>query len=316
MGYHTFEIKKKSGGTRIITAPDDELKKKQKTILKQLEKTFWISKHAHGFKRKKNIVTNATVHIGKKWILNMDIKDFFPSINLKTIIRININEKSSKTRQCVIPEQQCLLHEGVLPQGAPTSPFLSNFVMREFDIQIIGLVRKYVSDDIAYSRYGDDLTFSSNSHALEKVEDFVCNKLKSIGFKLNEKKTRMAGKGQRQEVTGININSGKPTISKKYRKNVRAMVHRAVNGWIITEKQKQRLIGMISHIALCHKEEAKKYRELLLPVQAVKNNYRKHYGVANIYLNAKQENKTNEEIIKQENCIITGKSRVFKEVLC
>lgn len=233
MGYYTFSIPKKSGGVRVITAPDEELKAKQRRILKNIQNKFWISKRAHGFTKKRNILTNAKAHVGKRWILNLDIRDFFPSITGITIRRVK--QKNGKEVGINL-DPALVLYNGELPQGAPTSPFLSNYCMREFDTQIPNLLRKLVSDDIEYTRYADDLTFSSDSHAIEKVVDIVESKLDSMGMELNTDKTRLLGRGERQEVTGLNINSGRPTIPKKYRRKVRALVHRASSGWLITHK--------------------------------------------------------------------------------
>lgn len=285
MPYYTFTIPKKSGGTRTITAPDPELKAKQKELLKGMRRlpAFWVSKKAHGFARKRSILTNARIHTGKKWILNLDIEDFFPSITRsRTLGHYKLGG-----------DLDLAFHNGSLPQGAPTSPFLSNIYMRDFDTTIVVLVRKYVSDDIEYTRYADDLTFSSNSYALEKVPLFVRTKLNTLDLKLNNKKTRLAGPGQRQEVTGLNINSGRPTIPKKYRRKVRAITHRVSVGWSITEKQKAKLLGMISHISLCHPEEALKYRNILLQgdIKVVSDNPRKLHHVKRITLDQKA-NKT------------------------
>jgi len=283
MGYYTFTIPKKSGGVRAITAPDEELKKKQREFLRDMQNKLWISKRAHGFTRKRNILTNAKMHLGKKWILNLDIRDFFPCITGTTIRRV----AQTAWDVGINFNPTLVLYNGSLPQGAPTSPFLSNYCMREFDTQIPNLLKKLVSDDIEYTRYADDLTFSSNSHSMENVLPIIAPKLRSMGLELNTDKTRLMGCGQRQEITGLNINSGRPTVPKKYRHRVRALVHRASNGWLITHKQMESLLGMISHIALCHPGEAKKYRGMLLPVKTHKDAARKLAHVARVYLETK-----------------------------
>ena len=296
MGYYTFSIPKKSGGVRTITAPDEILKKAQRELLKDIQNKFWISKLAHGFTKKRNILTNAKAHRGKRWILNLDIRDFFPSITWSLIKRVKQTDSEAASFESV--PSLVFLYNGILPQGAPTSPFLSNYCMREFDTQILPLLRKLVSDDIEYTRYADDLTFSSNSRAIEKVLPIVESKLKSIGLELSTDKTRLAGRGQRQEITGLNINSGRPTIPKKYRRRVRALVHRASNGWIITHKQKERLLGMISHIALCHPEEAGRYRETLLAVKPIPDTARRFCGVKRIRLDTKAKVRTVAAFVK------------------
>lgn len=270
MPYITFTIPKKSGGVRTITAPDAELKERQRDILKILEKKEWLSRHCHGFRKGKGIVTNAKVHCGKKYVLNIDVKDFFPSIR---------HEAGGWDRN--MHEHGPCFHNMVLPQGAPTSPYLSNIYMRDFDTQIVGLLREYVSDDIQYSRYADDLTFSSNSKAIEAVVGFVTEKLRrDLSLTVNTEKTHLMKPGQRKEVTGLNVNSGRPTISKKYRKEVRALVHRAATcGWIVTKKQYDSIMGKIAYISMCHPEEAKGYREMMLKVVPVKNDAARRVGV-------------------------------------
>lgn len=290
MGYYTFTIPKRGGGTRLITAPDDELKAKQRTLLKKLQKEQWVSRRAHGFKKYSSCMTNADMHIGKKYVLNIDVKDFFPSIR-QSAFRPNDNrnpDTGDYIPALLSMGYNLFASTGSLPQGAPTSPFISNLYMRRFDTQIQGLLRKFISDDIVYTRYADDLTFSSNSRALKKSIEIVRDKLKYLRLEINDAKTRFMAPGQRQEITGININSGRPTIPKVYRRKVRAMVHRAANGWIITVAQKECLSGMISHIALCHPEEANKYRTVLQSISAVPDHGRRLHGVNRIKLQTKK----------------------------
>jgi hypothetical protein len=205
---------------------------------------------------------------------------------------------------------QSVFHAGSLPQGAPTSPFMSNLYMRRFDTQIQSLLRKYISDDILYTRYVDDMTFSSNSRAVEKVLPIVRGKLKALKLEINDAKTKFMSPSQRQEITGINVNAGRPTIGKAYRRKVRAIVHRAEQGWVITSAQKERLLGMISHIALCHPEEAAKYRDALLPVSISPNSARKFSGVNRVKLPVKKIRNNK----KQSNSKVgvTGSNRTVK----
>lgn len=296
MGYYTFTIPKKSGGTRLITAPDEALKKKQKEFLKETLYDDWISRRAHGFAKRRNIISNAQVHAGKKYILNIDIKDFFPSIRWNRLRKhyYNPGDRPGRTLRYFDTQDSHgyqLFHNGRLPQGAPTSPYISNIFMRGFDTMIQGLLRKYISDDILYTRYADDLTFSSNSRAVRRVIPLVEDKLNKLNLEINNDKTRFLGPAQRQEVTGINLNSGKPTISKSYRRRIRAIVHRASQGCVISDSQKEKALGMISHIALCHPEEAHKYRTTLLLISTVPNCNRLIYKANRIKLKTKKYNK-------------------------
>jgi RNA-directed DNA polymerase len=285
-----------------------------------MQKKHWISRKAHGFKKRHNCLTNAQVHAGKKYILNIDVKDFFTSItsiayrNYATRER-NLMETKYKEEDQGFPNlffyaATPVFHSGSLPQGAPTSPFISNIYMRRFDTQIEKLLRQYISDDILYTRYVDDLTFSSNSRAVERVIPIVRGKLKALRLEINDAKTKFMTPSQRQEITGININSGRPTIGKAYRRKVRAIVHRAEQGWVITSAQKERLLGMISHIALCHPEEAAKYREALLPIATTPDSTRKFGGVDRIKLPVRKgrgkKKQTNGKVG------VTGASRTVK----
>ena len=268
MPYHTFTIPKKSGGTRTITAPDKELKAKQRDLLEILYKTSSPSNLCHGFVKGRSPMTNAQKHVGKKYIAGMDVKDFFPSCRYYGFP--NSDKYSFRT---IREYEEVLYHNGALPQGAPTSPHIANLYLSDFDCQAVSVLREHVSDDIVYTRYADDITVSSNSRAIEKAPEIIARMIRSHGMELNESKTRIDGSGSRQNITGYNVNAGRVTVPKSYRKKVRAMVHRATDsGWILTEKQLESLNGMISHIATAHPGEASRYREQLKGVKTVKGN--------------------------------------------
>jgi RNA-directed DNA polymerase len=285
-----------------------------------MQKKHWISRKAMGFRKRHNCLTNAQVHAGKKYILNIDVKNFFPSItsiayrNYATRER-NLMETKYKEEDQGFPNlffyaATPVFHSGSLPQGAPTSPFISNIYMRRFDTQIEKLLRQYISDDILYTRYVDDLTFSSNSRAVERVIPIVRGKLRALKLEINDAKTKFMTPSQRQEITGINVNSGRPTIGKAYRRKVRAIVHRAEQGWVITSAQKERLLGMISHIALCHPEDAAKYREALLPIATTPDSNRKFTGVKRIKLPVKKIRNNKKQSNNKTG--VTGASRTVK----
>ena len=247
--YHTFTIPKKSGGNRTICAPAEGLKAFQKLRLLQIYMKTKRPFYAHGFERGRNIYTNARIHCGKKHIMNIDIKDFFPSCTVQ------------EARKLQMPAMDTWEYakDGKLPQGAPTSPAIANRIMSSSDNRIVFMLRKFISDDIRYTRYADDITVSSNSRAIfsRAAYEIIEKALEKKGFKINKKKVRRISSGKRLEVTGLAINSGKPTVPKKFRRNIRAAVHNAFyNG--IGGAEKTTLEGQISHIALCHMGEAKK----------------------------------------------------------
>ena len=199
--YHYFSIPKKSGGERIISAPFDNLKEKQLLIKKIFLDNVSVSPHAHGFVTKRSIVTNATVHIGKKTVYNLDIENFFPSIKKKKIFYIfnkvlNLNNEVAKVLANI-----CTLN-GSLPQGAPTSPVLSNIASIKLDNRLAGYASK---NNLKYTRYADDITFSG-----DKISSFNRKIIKKMileeGFLINHKKERMHKSDNRQIVTGLIVN--------------------------------------------------------------------------------------------------------------
>jgi len=284
MDYTRYEIRKKSGGVRVIYAPNKELKLKLRGILSNLEDSCGkdISVLAHGFVKERNCKTNAQKHSGKKYVVNMDIKDFFPScranyfytlvvsqIDKTKFIHQGVDQQTTGTRLFDNVFRYCFI-DGSLPQGFPASPFLANLYLSKFDRVAVSVLRKHVSSDIIYTRYADDITVSSDSRAVEKAVEVIDKILTSYGFELNSNKTKFMHRGMRQEITGLNVNSGKVTIGKEYRRKIRAIIHRAKDcGWIITKGQKQTVEGMIGHVALCHPKEAGRYREMLREVKTV-----------------------------------------------
>lgn len=232
--YHKFEIKKKSGGTRIIHAPNKELKSVQKRLAALLWKTqeiVWKKENirpsiSHGFEKKKSIITNARVHRNKEIVLNIDLEDFFESFHFGRVLGFFEKDKNFKVpREVALVISQLVCYEGSLPQGAPTSPIITNLICKILDIRLIKLARKYKLD---YSRYADDLTFSTNDKGFyNNKEDFLLVLEKEIiraGFKVNSSKTRLQLSCSRQEVTGLVVNK-KISVPKEYYKNTRAMAH-------------------------------------------------------------------------------------------
>jgi len=242
--YHQFDIPKKDGSVRHIQAPVAWLKGLQRARLKDLYERTDRPKYAHGFEKNRSVLSNAKVHSGRRFIMNMDIKDFFWNCSHRKARRVIPSDVSSGE----------FIFANTLPQGSPLSPIIANRIMDKTDDRIVYVLRKYVSDDIRYTRYADDITVSSNSRAVLNCVELIAKYLKSAGFRLNEKKTNRMHPGKRMEVTGLCLNSGKPTVSRKYRRKVRAGVHNAVRDGVSHEKY-QRLIGQIGHIMLCHRQE-------------------------------------------------------------
>lgn len=237
--YVDFYIPKKDGTNRKISVPTKNLLITQKKLNYLLQLVYKPSKAAHGFIKSqiqnesfifKNIVTNAKQHRGRKIILNMDIEDFFPTITAKRIFGLFRSAPFNFNNKVAGLLAEICVHDvtKTLPQGAPTSPIISNMVCKVLDAKLIELSKKY---HLVYTRYADDLTFSSSKQYLpEGILNEISNIVEGTGFSIKKQKTRVLTKSVRQEVTGLIINE-KVNVSRKYIRNVRAMLHNwDVNG--------------------------------------------------------------------------------------
>lgn len=232
--YVTFSIPKRAGGTREICAPDDDLKSIQKRLalnLQQYRKRIWEGKGislniAHAFEPEKGIITNARIHRNKRYVVNIDLEDFFGTIHFGRVmgyLEKNVDFKMPHKVATIIAQLCC--YNGKLPQGAPTSPVISNMICEILDFKLLQIAKKYKLD---YTRYADDLTFSTNHKAFpEKYDEFyraVNGAIKHAGFVVNDKKTRLQYRDSRQTVTGLIVNK-KLNIDHRYYKETRAMAH-------------------------------------------------------------------------------------------
>lgn len=233
--YSTFEIPKKSGGSRAICAPTEDLKGIQVRLAQALweyQKDVWKEQKihpniSHGFEKEKSIITNAKIHRNKRYVLNIDLEDFFNSFHFG-----RIQGFFEKNRYFLLPHEvavtiaQIACYNGRLPQGAPSSPIITNLICQILDMRLLGLAKRYKLD---FSRYADDLTFSTNISTFgDNSENFlteVSAELQNAGFTINAKKNRLVFKDSRQEVTGLVVNE-KISVNKIYCKETRAMAYR------------------------------------------------------------------------------------------
>lgn len=244
--YRQFRIKKKSGGFRQITTPYNRTFMMLLQAMNEILKAIYVpSKFAMGFVENRSVVTNAEVHKGQNYIYNIDLKDFFPSVEQARVW------KRLQVKPYCIPAPIANLIAGlcamrmprehvdenathdldkhfvyVLPQGAPTSPILTNMVCDRLDHCLGGLAKRF---NLRYSRYADDITFSSMHYVYAKNGDFQTELKKIIsdqGFTINDGKTRLEKKGspKRQEVTGIVV-SNKLNVPQRYMREVRTILH-------------------------------------------------------------------------------------------
>lgn len=217
--YHSVKIPKRKGGHRTLDVPDGLLKKVQRNLLHHVLKDFSPSQAAMAYRCNTSAVSNAAVHTGRRLVLNLDIHDFFKNITFPMVLHGAFPGKYFPTPVGTMLTCLCCLRER-LPQGAPTSPAISNLVMKPFDEYMLDWCGRR---EIAYSRYSDDMTFSGDfdaGEALRKTESF----LRAYGLELNHEKTRLCAGGFRQSVTGIVVNE-KMQLPREYRRKLRQEIH-------------------------------------------------------------------------------------------
>lgn len=236
--YHSFQIpKKKKGEFRTIDAPVPLLKNIQRALNCVLQAVYTPHTAAMGFVKGCSVVDNARVHLGQRYVYNIDLKDFFPSISSGRVYACLCSKRFS-----LLPEIASLIcdlccytnSEGrkVLPQGAPTSPTITNIVCERMDRQLQKLAHAY---GLRYTRYADDITFSGNTYVFAPEGRF-CKRLKHIveeeeRFTINPNKTRLEHQGMRQEATGVTVNH-KPNVSRDYVRQLRTLIHNwEMNGY-------------------------------------------------------------------------------------
>jgi RNA-directed DNA polymerase len=238
--YRVFEISKKSGGTRTIKAPADQLALLQTRLSELLSDCvqeltrdnplFWAA--SHGFRKGRTIVSNADAHCKRRYVFNVDIADFFDTINFGRVRGFFIKDRSfSVAPKVATLIAQIACRDNSLPQGSPCSPVISNLVANILDARLLRLAKH---SRCTYTRYADDLTFSTNQRLFPQEiaremagADWAVGKrlnevIEGAGFKLNPNKTRMSLRRSRQSVTGLVVN-GKPNVRQDYYRSVRAM---------------------------------------------------------------------------------------------
>lgn len=221
--YKEFKIPKKSGGFRVISAPKNMLKSFLTYTNKLLQAFYEGPEYVTGFVPEKSVVDNAERHVGMNYVFNTDLKDFFPSITKSRVwatlkhypFYFNDTVADAIAGMCCTEMVIDGEKRWVLPQGSPASPILTNIVCRNLDRELHKLAQKF---NLRYSRYADDITFSSNRNVFHKDGDFqkeLNETITSQNFTINEKKTRVQNKNQRQEVTGL-IVSDRVNVAREY----------------------------------------------------------------------------------------------------
>ena len=230
--YDSFEIPKKNGDVRLINAPKGDLKELQRKLTDALwvaQKEFMKNEKkcaniSHGFEKKKGIITNAKIHRNKRFVLNLDFEDFFDSFHFGRVRGYFVKNRNFQLPievATIIAQLTC--YNGKLPQGAPSSPIVTNLICNILDIRLVKIAKKFKVD---YTRYADDLTFSTNDkYFIENQVGFykeIKKEVEGFGLAINDKKTRLSYKDSRQEVTGLIVNK-KLSVKREYCKYTRTM---------------------------------------------------------------------------------------------
>ena len=194
--YTTFEIPKKSGGIRVISAPSSALKEIQVTLAEKLwecQQKIWQQYNiqpniAHAFIPKKSTITNAQIHCKKRYVLNLDLKDFFDPFHFGRVIGyFENNNNFCFPHEVAVAITQLACYKGRLPQGAPTSPIITNLIWQILEMRLLAIAKKYKVD---YTRYTDYLTISTNRRTSEDDNPQFLGDIKlqvnSLDWKINE----------------------------------------------------------------------------------------------------------------------------------
>lgn len=246
--YKKYEIPKKNGGVRIIEEPYPALKEIQTWILRNILEpaALWhISPVAKAFIPKKNLRENARFHRQQDVVVALDLHDFFGSIKAVSIYQL-FRKFGYHQSVSMMLTKLCTLKNS-LPQGAPTSPMLSNLVFYELDKKIF---RYCQARNIRYTRYADDMTFSGKSFSVSHLITYIRMVVGTKHYKLNDEKTNVMKKGCCQKVTGVVVND-KLQVSKSYRDKVRQEVYYCIKYGVASHMRKISLPNWITSPTIC-----------------------------------------------------------------
>jgi RNA-directed DNA polymerase len=217
--YRLYSIPKRRGGFREISAPYPALLECQKWINDNILSKVNVHYCAHGYVKNKSIITNATPHLSQESVLKIDLEDFFPSITIEKVISVFKRCGYSQNVALYLAKICCL--ENKLPQGAATSPTLSNIITFKLDKRLSGISQKF---KLKYTRYADDLTFSGHNITIKTIE-IIKNILNDQGFKINEEKTKLCRSKGKRIVTGLSVTGTSLKIPNTYKRRLRQELH-------------------------------------------------------------------------------------------
>ncbi|MEZ4851041.1 MAG: reverse transcriptase family protein [Bacteroidia bacterium] len=278
-GYDRFHIPKPKGGKRLIETPRRDLKKAQRRLSQWLQCVYYTLKppSAFGFiispendPTPCNIYTNAAAHIGREWVLNVDLKDFFHQITQEKVKQIFLGPPFQFTPKAARCMARLTTFKSRLPMGAPTSPVLSNFACREMDQHIIQLAQK---QDWTYTRYADDITLSSKEEITPESLQMIRQTIQADGFDINPDKVRISHIDDKPEVTGLVLGK-KPDVSKQFIKGIKADIQmfqnmtsdRMISRDIFSQREivklQRSIKGQINFVAFVRGKDHKSCRKL------------------------------------------------------
>lgn len=273
--YRAFKIPKKKGGFREIDSPDSSLKLIQKRISFLLNVIYYGMKPAcvHGFVKtiteqgeSFSIASNAAQHVNSHYVLNIDLKDFFHSIDIWRIKQVFMSYPFFFGNDLASYLALLTTYQERLPMGAPTSPVLSNLSCFLFDRRMMRFAEE---QELNFTRYADDLTFSSNQKITGSAISAITQIINEYGFAVNEEKTRIFTNRGRQLVTGLKVNE-KVNVDRKYIRNIRAMLNNwATHGLVNASSQNESssqflniLKGKLDFLSMVRGKEDRVYRKL------------------------------------------------------
>lgn len=218
--YYNFKIPKRSGGMRDISAPYPVLLDIQKWINSNILTKTDLGNYSFAYRKNKSIVNHAKIHLGQYSLLKIDLKNFFPTIKLPRIIAVFQCFGYTNNLSYALARLCC--YNNCLPQGAATSPMLSNIIAKRLDVRLGALSDNYF---LKYSRYADDMAFSGKHISLKFLE-IVKEIIKSEGFEVRENKTRLIrGTNKRKILTGISLSGGKLSLPKSTKRELRKEIY-------------------------------------------------------------------------------------------
>lgn len=224
--YTIFRVAKKAGGFRSIAHPTRLLRFTQRWILRNILEKLHTTPSSYGFERGSKLRLHAEQHLGAQAILTLDIENFFPSISIAQVTRVFLTAGYPSSAASMLARLCTCMN--ALPQGAPSSPRLANLVCFRMDRRLAQFAQQR---GIVYTRYADDLSFSSaHERVLAKARPFISHIVHDAGFRLNGRKSRMSGPRSRKTITGLVLTSDTVGIGRQRLRELRARIHRAHTG--------------------------------------------------------------------------------------